>query len=342
MIVQVRSAVAIVGPPARAADARTAPGLSLRAGAGRRKSTPTYWADWWCGSAIGCTTPASAPVWKRCGNQLIERSSHADSKRTRSLRFLSRKSSSYRRRRGTRAKSAASSKSATASRASTACPASWPAKWSSSRAPRCSGLAFNLEENSVGIIILGDYLEITEGDEVRSTGALLRVPVGDAVDWPRRRSAGQPDGRQRPDHYRPEPPVESYRARRRRSAAGQSAAANGHQGHRRHDAGRPRPARTHHRRPQDRQDGHRRRRDHQPAGRERHLRLRRHRPEGIDRGRRRRDAARQRRDGLHHRRRRLVRDRRPACNTSRPTPAPRWPSITCTNKAATRSASTTT
>jgi F-type H+-transporting ATPase subunit alpha len=43
------------------------------------------------------------------------------------------------------------------------------------------GLAFNLEENSVGVIILGDYLEIEEGDEVRSTGALLRVPVGDAL-----------------------------------------------------------------------------------------------------------------------------------------------------------------
>src|SRR5437764_12754997 len=43
------------------------------------------------------------------------------------------------------------------------------------------GQAFNLEENSVGVIILGDYLEITEGDEVRSTGQLLRVPVGDAV-----------------------------------------------------------------------------------------------------------------------------------------------------------------
>jgi F-type H+-transporting ATPase subunit alpha len=43
------------------------------------------------------------------------------------------------------------------------------------------GLAFNLEENSVGVIILGDYLEIAEGDEVRATGELLRVPVGDAV-----------------------------------------------------------------------------------------------------------------------------------------------------------------
>src|SRR5580704_15664580 len=44
-----------------------------------------------------------------------------------------------------------------------------------------TGLAFNLEENSVGIIILGDFLTINEGDEVKSTGRLLSVPVGDAV-----------------------------------------------------------------------------------------------------------------------------------------------------------------
>src|ERR671925_588559 len=43
------------------------------------------------------------------------------------------------------------------------------------------GLAFNLEENSVGIIILGDYLNISEGEEVRSTGRLLSVPVGDEL-----------------------------------------------------------------------------------------------------------------------------------------------------------------
>jgi F-type H+-transporting ATPase subunit alpha len=43
------------------------------------------------------------------------------------------------------------------------------------------GLAFNLEETSVGVIILGDYLSINEGDEVRSTGRLLSVPVGPAV-----------------------------------------------------------------------------------------------------------------------------------------------------------------
>jgi len=44
-----------------------------------------------------------------------------------------------------------------------------------------TGLAFNLEENSVGIIILGDYLAVKEGQEVRTTGKLLSVPVGDAV-----------------------------------------------------------------------------------------------------------------------------------------------------------------
>ena len=43
------------------------------------------------------------------------------------------------------------------------------------------GLAFNLEENSVGVIILGDYLKIKEGDEVKSVGQLLSVPVGEAV-----------------------------------------------------------------------------------------------------------------------------------------------------------------
>jgi len=43
------------------------------------------------------------------------------------------------------------------------------------------GLAFNLEENSVGAIILGDYLKLHEGDEAKTTGKLLSVPVGEAV-----------------------------------------------------------------------------------------------------------------------------------------------------------------
>ncbi len=44
-----------------------------------------------------------------------------------------------------------------------------------------NGLVFNLEENSVGIIIVGDYLDIAEGDEVKTTGQLLSVPVGEAL-----------------------------------------------------------------------------------------------------------------------------------------------------------------
>jgi len=40
------------------------------------------------------------------------------------------------------------------------------------------GLALNLEETEVGAIILGDYTQIKQGDEVRTTGKLLQVPVG--------------------------------------------------------------------------------------------------------------------------------------------------------------------
>ena len=40
------------------------------------------------------------------------------------------------------------------------------------------GQVFNLEESSVGAVVLGDYLGIREGDEVRRTGELLSVPVG--------------------------------------------------------------------------------------------------------------------------------------------------------------------
>jgi F-type H+-transporting ATPase subunit alpha len=43
------------------------------------------------------------------------------------------------------------------------------------------GLAFNLEESSVGVIILGDFTDIHEGETVTATGQLLRVPVGEAL-----------------------------------------------------------------------------------------------------------------------------------------------------------------
>ena len=43
------------------------------------------------------------------------------------------------------------------------------------------GLALNLEEETVGAIILGDYSDIREGDEVRTTGLVASVPVGEAL-----------------------------------------------------------------------------------------------------------------------------------------------------------------
>src|SRR5215217_1104814 len=43
------------------------------------------------------------------------------------------------------------------------------------------GQVFNLEEDSIGAVVFGDYLGIKEGDTVKSTGRLLEVPVGDAV-----------------------------------------------------------------------------------------------------------------------------------------------------------------
>jgi F-type H+-transporting ATPase subunit alpha len=43
------------------------------------------------------------------------------------------------------------------------------------------GIAFNLEEDSIGIIILGDYSSVTEGMQVQTTGRIASVPVGDGL-----------------------------------------------------------------------------------------------------------------------------------------------------------------
>jgi len=43
------------------------------------------------------------------------------------------------------------------------------------------GMAFNLEEETVGALILGDYTSLKEGDQVKTTGRVIEVPVGDAL-----------------------------------------------------------------------------------------------------------------------------------------------------------------
>ena len=43
------------------------------------------------------------------------------------------------------------------------------------------GMAFNLEEETVGVLILGDYTGLKEGDQVKTTGRIVEVPVGDSL-----------------------------------------------------------------------------------------------------------------------------------------------------------------
>jgi len=58
------------------------------------------------------------------------------------------------------------------------------------------GMAFNLLEDSVGVIILGEYIDIEEGDEVKSTGRIASVPVGEALIGRVVNALGQPiDGK---------------------------------------------------------------------------------------------------------------------------------------------------
>jgi F-type H+-transporting ATPase subunit alpha len=55
-----------------------------------------------------------------------------------------------------------------------------------------AGLAMNLEEDQVGAVLLGDYTELKEGDQVKRTGRIMSVPVGDAMIGRVVNALGQP------------------------------------------------------------------------------------------------------------------------------------------------------
>ena len=55
-----------------------------------------------------------------------------------------------------------------------------------------SGIAMNLEEDQVGAVLMGEYTEIKEGDEVRRTGKIMAVPVGEGMVGRVVNSLGQP------------------------------------------------------------------------------------------------------------------------------------------------------
>ena len=117
---------------------------------------------------------------------------------------------------------------------------------------------------------------------MQATGRILTVPVGDALLGRVVNALGEPiDGKGRVNAER-HPPHGDPGPGHHRPQAGARADADRHQGHRRHDADRPGPARADHRRPQDRQDHRLRRHDPEPEGPGREVHLRRHRPEGLD------------------------------------------------------------
>ncbi len=60
-------------------------------------------------------------------------------------------------------------------------------------------LALNLERDSVGAVVLGDYEHLREGDVAKTTGRILEVPIGPETAGPRGQRAGRADRRQGPD-----------------------------------------------------------------------------------------------------------------------------------------------
>ncbi len=126
------------------------------------------------------------------------------------------------------------------------------------------GLALNLEQDSVGAVVLGEYKTIKEGDEVKTTGRILEVPVGPELLGRVVDALGNPIDGKGPINSKH---LRAHRARgagRDLSQVGEPAGADRLQGRRLDGADRPRPARADHRRPPDRQDRDGRRHHHQP------------------------------------------------------------------------------
>src|SRR5256714_3267980 len=72
------------------------------------------------------------------------------------------------------------------------------------------GLALNLEETEVGCILLGDFTEVVEGTEVRTTGRLLQVPVGKGLLGRVVKTLGQPIDVKGPIQSEGSYPVEKF------------------------------------------------------------------------------------------------------------------------------------
>ena len=116
------------------------------------------------------------------------------------------------------------------------------------------GLALNLERDSVGAVIMGDYGHISEGDTVKCTGRILEVPVGRALLGRVVNSLGEPIDGKGPVEAEATSPIEKVAPGVITRQSVSPAGADRSQVHRRHGADRSWPARADHRRPPDRQD----------------------------------------------------------------------------------------
>ncbi len=99
-----------------------------------------------------------------------------------------------------------------------------------------TGIALNLEEDQVGTVLLGEYQEIKEGDEVRRTGKIMAVPVGEALVGRVVNALGEPIDGKGPIVTSETRPVEAIAPGVVDRQCGERAAANRHQGHRLHDS----------------------------------------------------------------------------------------------------------
>jgi F-type H+-transporting ATPase subunit alpha len=164
------------------------------------------------------------------------------------------------------------------------------------------GMALNLEEETVGAVILGDYTQVKEGDTVKTTGTVVEVPVGVGLVGRVVDPLGRPLDDKGPIVASAFRPVE-------RVAPGvitrKSVDTPMQTGIKAIDAMIPIGRGQRELIIGDRQTGkhdRRHRRDHQPEGQGRHLRLRGDRPEAVDRGQDRGRARAVRRHGAHDRR----------------------------------------
>ena len=89
-----------------------------------------------------------------------------------------------------------------------------------------TGLALNLDATEVGVVVLGDYTQLKQGDEVRTTGKVLQVPVGKGLLGRVVNVLGEPVDGKGPIKYDKTYPVEKDRARDYSPSLGRPASAD--------------------------------------------------------------------------------------------------------------------